>query len=92
MVFLRCSDTIINSWNSQKHKRAIRKPKIACILKKEMIVLGRVKEMIEAYGLKKVISYLDSNPNENIPKVIDWIEKLDKDKEYATAYRLAREP
>ncbi len=53
--------------------------------------MGRVKEMIEAYGLKKVISYLDSNPDENIPKVIDWIEKLDKDKEYATAYRLARE-
>lgn len=53
--------------------------------------MGTVKEKIEAFGLKKVIGYLDSNPNENIPKVIDWIEKLDKDNSYATPYRLAKE-
>jgi MoaA/NifB/PqqE/SkfB family radical SAM enzyme len=56
-----------------------------------MIVLGKVKEMIEAYSLKKVIGYLDSDPDENIPKVIDWIEKFDRDHEYAAAYRLAKE-
>jgi MoaA/NifB/PqqE/SkfB family radical SAM enzyme len=56
-----------------------------------MIVLGKMKEMIEAYSLKKVIGYLDSNPDENIPKVIDWVEKFDRDHEYATACRLAKE-
>ncbi len=53
--------------------------------------MGKMKEMIEAYGLKKVVDYLDSNPDENIPKVIDWIEKFDRNHEYATACRLARE-
>ena len=53
--------------------------------------MGKVKEMIEAFSLKKVIEYLDSNPDENIPKVIDWIERFDTSHEYATAYRLARE-
>lgn len=54
-----------------------------------MIVLGKIKEMIEAYSLKKVIRYLDSSPDENIPKVIHWVEKFDKNHEYTTAYRLA---
>ena len=34
-------------------------------------------ETIKAYGLKKVIRYLDDNPDENIPKLMDWAEKLD---------------
>ena len=53
--------------------------------------MGKMKEIIEAYSLKKVIGYLDSNPDENIPKIIDWIEKLDRDHEYKTACRLAKE-
>ncbi len=53
--------------------------------------MGKMKEMIEAYSLKKVIGYLDSNPDENIPKVIDWIEKFDRDHEYAAACRLAKQ-
>ena len=53
--------------------------------------MGKMKEIIEAYSLKKVIGYLDSSPDENIPKVIDWIEKLDRSHEYASAYRLAKE-
>lgn len=60
-------------------------------IEKEMIDLGKMKEMIEVFSLKKVIDYLDANPDENIPKVIDWIEKFDKSHEYAGAYRLARE-
>ena len=35
-------------------------------------------ETIKAYGLKKMIKYLDDNPDENIPKLMDWMEKLDK--------------
>ena len=53
--------------------------------------MGMVKEKLEAFGLKKILSYLDSNPNENIPKIIDWMEKFDKDNLYSTPYRLARE-
>lgn len=53
--------------------------------------MGKMKEMIEAFSLKKVIDYLDSNPDENIPKVIDWIEKFDRNHEYAAAYKLAKD-
>ena len=56
-----------------------------------MIVVGKIKEKFEAYSLKKVIGYLDSNPDENIPKVINLTERLDKDHKYATVYRLAKE-
>lgn len=53
--------------------------------------MGKMKEKIEAFSLKRVIHYLDSNPDENIPKLIDWIEKLDKEHNYATPCRLAKE-
>ncbi len=36
-------------------------------------------ESLESYGLKKVLAYLDDNPEKNIPKIIDWVEKFDKD-------------
>ena len=38
-----------------------------------------MKETIEAAGLKVVLKYLDSNPDENIPKIIDWIGKADRE-------------
>lgn len=38
------------------------------------------KESIQSYGLKKVLRYLDNDPDTNIPKVLDWVEKFDKDK------------
>ncbi|HVI41239.1 MAG TPA: radical SAM protein [Anaerovoracaceae bacterium] len=40
---------------------------------------NNIKEQVESFGLKKVISYLDSDPDKNIPKVIDWVEKFDKE-------------
>jgi MoaA/NifB/PqqE/SkfB family radical SAM enzyme len=58
---------------------------------KEMIVLREMKEKLESFGLKKVISYLDNDPSENIPKLIRWIERFDKYQEYRPACRLARE-
>lgn len=37
-------------------------------------------ESLESYGLKKVLAYLDSDPDKNIPKILDWVEKFDKNK------------
>ncbi|HHY77734.1 MAG TPA: radical SAM protein [Clostridiales bacterium] len=37
-----------------------------------------IVESIKSFGLKKVLSYLDSDPDNNIPKVIDWIERFDR--------------
>ncbi|WKY46147.1 radical SAM protein [Eubacteriaceae bacterium ES2] len=37
-----------------------------------------IVENAKVYGLKKVITYLDSDPDRNIPKIINWAEKYDK--------------
>ena len=39
-----------------------------------------MKQRIQAFGVKRILNYLDANPDENIPKVLDWVEKFDKDK------------
>lgn len=38
-----------------------------------------IMENLQSFGLKKVINYLDSDPDENIPKILDWVEKFDKE-------------
>ncbi len=38
-----------------------------------------IKEQVQSFGLKKVISYLDFNPDKNILKIIDWAERFNKD-------------
>lgn len=37
-----------------------------------------LKESIQTAGLKRVIKYMDKNPDENIPKIINWLEKSGK--------------
>lgn len=36
-----------------------------------------MKENMMSYGLKKAIDYLDKDPDTNIPKIVDWIDKFD---------------
>lgn len=36
-------------------------------------------ENLQSIGLKKVLDYLDADPEKNIPRIIDWVEKFDKD-------------
>jgi len=37
-----------------------------------------MNEKINATGLKLAYSYLDSNPNKNIPKIMNWVDRFDK--------------
>lgn len=37
-----------------------------------------LKEKLQALGIKRVLSYLDSDPDKNIPKLLKWVELLDK--------------
>ncbi|WP_319377894.1 radical SAM protein [uncultured Methanocorpusculum sp.] len=37
-----------------------------------------LKEKLQALGIKRVLSYLDSYPDKNIPKLLKWVELLDK--------------
>ena len=36
-----------------------------------------VRESLEAWGLKRALNWLDKNPEENIPKLLAWVVKLD---------------
>ncbi len=36
-------------------------------------------ENMQSYGLKKVLAYLDADPDNNIPKILEWVERFDKD-------------
>lgn len=42
----------------------------------------RLSESLKTFGLKKALTYLDSDPDKNIPKLLDWIIKFDKDNKY----------
>ncbi|MEA5065859.1 MAG: radical SAM protein [Eubacteriales bacterium] len=37
-----------------------------------------VWENVQAFGIKQALHYMDSNPDANIPKLLDWFDKLDK--------------
>ena len=36
-------------------------------------------ESLQSYGLKKALEYLDADPDNNIPKILDWVKRFDKD-------------
>ncbi|MDD2190082.1 MAG: radical SAM protein [Eubacteriales bacterium] len=38
-----------------------------------------IVENLQSLGLKRVLSYLDDDPDKNIPKILDWVEKFDKE-------------
>ena len=37
-----------------------------------------LKEKLQTLGIKRVLSYLDSDPDKNIPKLLKWVELLDR--------------
>ncbi len=41
-------------------------------------------ENVKAYAVKKALAYLDGDPDKNIPKLLEWVDKYDKDNEYLT--------
>lgn len=47
-----------------------------------------IKEKVEAFGIKRTLRYLDSNPEENMPKVFNWLKKLDTENKYTGAFNL----
>jgi len=53
--------------------------------------MSTFKEKLMEMGLGKALEYIDNNPEKNLPKALDWLEKLDKDGYYKTAYDLVRE-
>ncbi len=58
----------------------IKKSELIIISLREEIKMSAytIKERVQSFGLKKVISYLNSNPDKNIPNIIYWVEKFDR--------------
>lgn len=52
--------------------------------------MKKIKERIKIYLLNKVLAYLNSD-YKNIPKIVRWLEKLDKEGEYTCAYKNIQE-
>ena len=52
--------------------------------------MKKINEKIQEVSLKKAIQYLDSNPEVNTLKLLNWIEKFDKDGDYKNAYNNVR--
>lgn len=44
-----------------------------------------LKEKLEKFGIKTAINYLRKDPEKNLPKLMDMIDKADKDGTFAAA-------
>ena len=44
-------------------------------------------ESIQTFGLKRVVSYMDKDPDENIPKILAWIDRKGGVESQAAAIR-----
>jgi MoaA/NifB/PqqE/SkfB family radical SAM enzyme len=49
------------------------------------------KEKAEIYGLNKLLSYLDSDVEKNVPRAVRWLERFDKEGQFTATYRNIRE-
>jgi len=47
-------------------------------------------ETAQAYGLNRLIKFIDDDYEENIPRALDWLEKLDQDGRLSGLYQSAR--
>lgn len=49
------------------------------------------KDKIQEISIKKVLDYLEKNPRENIPKVMDWLAKFDVNGSISKQLKVAKE-
>lgn len=42
-----------------------------------------MKENIQSFAVKKVLHYMDEDPDKSLPKLLDWADKFDKDNLFA---------
>ena len=45
-----------------------------------------MKEHVESLGAKAVLSYLEGDPEKNIPKIVKWVKTFDRKGIYSAAY------
>lgn len=42
------------------------------------MINNNITDQFKVLGLKKILNYLDADPDKNIPRIIKWIEKIDR--------------
>jgi MoaA/NifB/PqqE/SkfB family radical SAM enzyme len=50
-----------------------------------------ISETLQTFGVKKALQYLDANPDENIPRLVDWVERFDQTGSISDKIRVVRE-
>ncbi len=53
--------------------------------------MGNFVDKLEFFGLKKALGYLENDPKNNVPKLLGWLQKFDKDEGHNKAYKLLNE-
>ncbi len=49
---------------------------------------GTIKQSLQSFGLKKLFEYIESNPKENIPAMLEWVQKFDKHQEVKDQFKV----
>ncbi|MDD5016715.1 MAG: radical SAM protein [Eubacteriales bacterium] len=44
-----------------------------------------VGDSLKSFGIKRTLAYLNADPEKNIPKLVDWLIKIDKEEKYVGA-------
>ena len=46
-----------------------------------------IKENIKSIAVKQVLSYIDEDPDTSLPKLLDWLEKIDKNGRFTHLFK-----
>lgn len=61
-------------------------PPLGYALEREVFKMGGIKQKIDSIAVKTLISYLDSDPENNIPRILQWLRHFDRDSPYTPMY------
>ena len=65
--------------------------KILKVKRKECSGIMNVTNKIKSYSLRKVYDYLDKDPDNNIPKLMNWVDKFDRNNNFAVQRKVVGE-
>ena len=54
-------------------------------------MVNNITDQFKVFGLRKILDYLDKDPDKNIPKIINWIEKIDRNEHVSSKLDAVKE-
>ena len=49
--------------------------------------MGGIRQRMEAFALKRLVSFLDSDPEKNIPRILRQLQRFDRNSPYSSIFR-----